>query len=139
LRKARDQERSHGGSNRPFGYETDRVTVVAAEAAVIRTVVARFLAGESLRSLAVWLDNEGVKTVQGGPWRTTSLRGLLVSPRIAGLRQHRGEVIGAAVWEAIVTPVERDRVLNLLAQKATSGRRTPRRYLLSGLVRCRRC
>lgn len=131
--------RPHGGSNRPFGYDTDRVTVIPAEAAVIRTVVARFLGGESLRSLAMWLDKEGVKTVQGGPWRTTSLRGLLVSPRIAGLRQHRGEVIGEAVWEAIITPAQRDRVLNLLAQRVSTGRRTPRRYLLSGLVRCGLC
>ena len=64
--------RPHGGSARPFGYEDDRVTVRKDEAKVIRVLVARFLAGESLRSLATWLDAEGVRTVSGGLWRTTS-------------------------------------------------------------------
>lgn len=43
----------HGGSNRPFGYEEDRVTIRESEAKVIREVAARYLAGESMRSLAI--------------------------------------------------------------------------------------
>jgi site-specific DNA recombinase len=131
--------RPHGGSNRPFGYEDDRITVRADEAEVIRTLVERFLAGEAVRSLASWLDAEGIRTVRGGPWRTTSIRALLTSPRIAGLRVHRGQVIGKAMWEPIVTETQRARVLALMAQRANTGRRAPRRYLLSGLLRCGRC
>jgi site-specific DNA recombinase len=51
--------RPHGGSQRPFGYEADKVTVRADEAEVLRTVVARYLAGESLRSVTSWLEAEG--------------------------------------------------------------------------------
>ncbi|MBW8780377.1 MAG: recombinase family protein [Acidobacteria bacterium] len=131
--------RPHGGSQRPFGYEADKVTVKADEAEVIRQLVARFLAGESLRSLATWLDAESVRTVKGGPWRTPTLRDLLCSGRIAGLRTHRGEVVGPAVWEPIVTPADRERVLAVMEAKKTSGRRAPRRYLLTGLLRCGKC
>jgi DNA invertase Pin-like site-specific DNA recombinase len=53
----------HGGWQRPFGFDEDKVTVRADEATIIRMLVARFLAGESLRSLAVWMDSEGVRTV----------------------------------------------------------------------------
>lgn len=43
--------RPHGGAQRPFGYAGDKITVVAAEAKIVRAVVARYIAGESLRSL----------------------------------------------------------------------------------------
>lgn len=88
----------HGGSQRPFGYHDDKVTIRRNEPKVIRVLAARFLAGESLRSLATWLDAEGVRTVCGGRWRTPTLRTLLASGRIAGLREHRGAVVGPAVW-----------------------------------------
>ena len=131
--------RPHGGSQRPYGYAANKVTVLPDEAAVVRTVVARFLAGESLRSLARWLEAEGITTVAGGTWRTPTLRQMLGSPRIAGLRQHRGQVVGPAVWEPIITEQQRDQVLARLDTLSTSGRRSPRRYLLSGLLRCGRC
>jgi len=55
----------HGGYRRPFGYAEDKVTVVPAEADAIRTLAERYVAGESLRSLATWLEGEGVTTVGG--------------------------------------------------------------------------
>ena len=129
----------HGGYQRPFGYDTDKITVLPDEAQTIRTVAERYLAGESLRSLATWLDEQGVSTVSGKPWRTPTLRALLASGRIAGLRDHQGQVIGPAVWEAIITEQIRARILSRMAEQTSSGRRSPRRYLLSGLLRCHKC
>jgi site-specific DNA recombinase len=67
------------------------------------------------------------------------LTDLLTAPRIAGLRRHRGEVVGKAAWPAIITESDRDRILARVAERRVSGRRTPRRYLLSGLLRCGKC
>jgi site-specific DNA recombinase len=131
--------RPHGGNRRPFGYENDRITVRPDEAEVIRQMVGRYLAGESLRSLCMWLEDNGIRTTTGVEWHSPSLRGVLRSGRIAGLREHRGEVVGPAVWDAIITPADRDRVLARMAEQAVTGRRSPRRYLLSGLLRCGRC
>ena len=128
-----------GGSNRPYGYEDDKITVNPAEAAIIREVVDRYIAGESARAIAEDLQERGVPTTTGVAWRSTTLRGLLLSPRIAGLRAHRGEIVGKAVWEPIITVEQRQQVLNALEQKKASGRRAPRRYLLSGLLRCGKC
>jgi site-specific DNA recombinase len=129
----------HGGHLRPFGYDEDKVTIRPDEAQTIRALAERFLAGESLRSLAVWLDEQEIQTVAGGSWRTPTLRALLASGRIAGLRDHQGQVIGKAVWEPIITEQTRARILSRMAEQKTSGRRSPRRYLLSGLLRCHRC
>jgi site-specific DNA recombinase len=130
--------RPHGGAP-AFGFERDKVTHNPAQAETIRRIADRYIAGESWRSIAQWLDDEGVRTVAGGPWTTTTLRSLLKSGRIAGLREHRGEVIGPAVWEPIITIEQREKILARMADAATNRRRTPRRYLLSGMLRCGRC
>jgi DNA invertase Pin-like site-specific DNA recombinase len=129
----------HGGSNRPFGYGDDKVSVDEAEAVVFRALVARFLAGESVRSLTTWLNEQGVRTVVGGPWRTTVVSAMLANPRYAGLRAHRGAVVGPAVWAGLISEDDHRRVLARFAHRAVSGRRTPQRYALSGLLRCGKC
>lgn len=106
---------------------------------MIPLLVRRYVAGESLRSLCLWLDAEQVRTVDGNGWRTSTLRNLLSSGRIAGLREHRGQVVGLAVWPAIITPDDRQRVVARMAASQMAARRAPRRYLLSGLLRCARC
>ena len=127
------------GPTRGFGYEPDKITIRESEAAVVREVVARVIAGETVHALTVWLNQTGVPTVRGGPWSSTALRGVLSSPRIAGLRAYRGEVVGPGVWEPIITTAERDQVLAALAARKQTRRRAVRTYLLSGLLRCGHC
>ncbi|TXH10233.1 MAG: recombinase family protein [Spirochaetes bacterium] len=127
------------GSARPFGYEADKITVRESEAAVVREMVDRYLAGQSLRSLTIWLNESQVAPSVAASWQTTAVRQVLSSGRIAGLREHRGEVIGQAVWPAIITPVQRDRVLARMAARSVTKTRTARTYLLSGMLRCGRC
>ena len=132
--------RPHGGARRPFGYADDKITLCPEEAEDLRALVARFLAGESMRSLATWLNDQQVPTVTGREgWSTTTLRGMLTNPRYAGLRVHRGPSSGPAVWEPIISEEDHRRVLSLFAQRKTSGRRAPQRYLLTGMLRCGKC
>lgn len=127
------------GGPRPFGFHEDRVTHNAAEAAVIRQLADRALAGESLRSLVTWMQDEGVPTVGGNEWRSTTLRQLLTNPRHWGMRVHQGKVIAPAIWEPIVTPEQGERLRRLLLDPARRTNRTARRYLLSGMLKCGRC
>ncbi|HTX96539.1 MAG TPA: recombinase family protein [Mycobacterium sp.] len=127
------------GSVRPFGYEPDKITLRESEAAVVREMVDRYLAGQSLRSLTVWLNESGIAPAVAKSWQTSAVRQVLCSGRIAGLREHRGEVIGQAVWPAIITGVERDRVLARMAARSVTKTRAARTYLLSGMLRCGRC
>ena len=127
------------GSVRPFGYENDKITLRDDEARVVREMVDRYLAGASIRSLTIWLNDTGVAPAVAKSWQTSAVRQILTSGRIAGLREHRGEVIGPAAWPAIITPAERDRVLARMATRSLTKTRVPRTYLLSGMLRCGRC
>jgi DNA invertase Pin-like site-specific DNA recombinase len=129
----------HGGSLRPFGYDETRMVVIDSEAAIVGQLADRFLAGESLRSLAAWLEESEVSTVAGKPWRTTTLKSVLSSGRIAGLREHQGVIVGPAAWPGIISEEQHRRIRALMQQKAVSGRRSARRYALSGLLRCGKC
>lgn len=127
------------GSVRPFGYEDDKITLRHAEAAVVRQMVERYLAGESLRALTIWLNDTQVAPAIATSWQTSAVRQIISSGRIAGLREHHGQVVGEAVWPAIITPAQRDRVLARMAARTVAKTRAPRTYLMSGMLRCGRC
>jgi len=132
--------RVSGGGSRPFGFEADRITVRPAEAAIIRDLAARFLAGESLYSLLASLNEHEVRTSTGGPWSHTSLRRLLRSARISGRRDHRGRITATAVWPPIISTTDSDRIRAVLDDPKRRRTRPSRRYLLAGgLLRCHRC
>jgi len=127
------------GSVRPFGYGDDKITLRPDEAAVVREMVDRYLAGESLRALTIWLNDTEVAPAIATSWQTSAVRQIISSGRIAGLREHRGEVIGPAVWPAIITQAQRDIVLARMAARTVAKTRAARTYLLSGMLRCGRC
>lgn len=134
------------GGHRPFGYAADRRTVVPEEAAVLRDLYDQVLAGRSLTTLCRELTERGVKTTTGGRWSVQGLRLNLLSGRNAGLREHRRQIVGAAVWPAIVDRETWERTRALLTRP---GRATPpsdgtewfnaRKYLLTGFLFCGRC
>lgn len=128
-----------GGGPRPFGYETDRVTVREAEADLVREAMTRVLAGEPLAAIARDWTARGVETVTGAAWSSTAIKAFLVSPRIAGLRAHRGEVTAEAVWPAIVDRASWERVRAILTDPSRRRRGPLTRYLLTGLARCGSC
>lgn len=62
------------------------------------------------------------------------------SPSIAGVRIHRGEIIGQASWPAIITEAEWHQVRAIFDDptRSTTTGRAPR-HLLSGIARCGVC
>lgn len=128
-----------GGGTRPFGYLADRRSLNPAEVPFVREAVTRVLAGDSLRSVASDFNHRGVRTVKGGPWSLQVIRNILLSARISGQREHHGEIIGPGRWEAIVTLDDTARLRTMLTDPARKIGRTPRRYLLAGLLRCAHC
>jgi site-specific DNA recombinase len=127
------------GGVRPFGFNDDRMTHTETEAAAIRELFARFLAGESISSLVEWLDESDIRTVTGKPWRSPTVRNIFKSPRNAGLSEYRGQIIGPAAWTPIVTPEQHTQALAILQDPSRRTNRSARRYLLSGLMRCGLC
>jgi site-specific DNA recombinase len=95
-----------------------------------------------------WTDR-GLSTIRGSvradgapAWNRKSIRTTLVSPRVAGLREHRGVVVGPASWEGIVTKERWEAMCALLNDPLRANRpHTPanRRYPLRGLLLCGVC
>ena len=149
------QDGRPNGGRRPYGYEgavhdahgqiinRDRAykAVVPAEAARIREAAERVLAGESVRSVTLDWNDKDVPTPHGGElWSQGNLKRILVSPRIAGLREHKGTTYPAA-WAAIISPEQHELLVTLLTDPArrTKPKAAGRKYLLSGLLTCGRC
>lgn len=129
----------NGGHRRPFGYERDRVTVIESEAEIIRAIVERFLARESMTSIMEWVIEQGIPTIDGGTWRTVTVRQMITNPRIAGWRMLNGERIARAVWPPLIDDATFERVLAEHERRRATGWRPARRHLLSGMLRCGKC
>jgi hypothetical protein len=139
----------HGGGRRAFGYTAGYDALVADEAAVVREVFARFLAGDSLSAMAADLNRRGILAAAGGHWSAGRIARLLDAPRYAGLRIVRGQIARDAdgnalrgVWPACVTEQDWRQARNLReeqARKRAGGQRARRAYLLTGLVVCDGC
>ena len=132
-----------GGGVRAFGFERDGKTIRPSEAALINEAVDRLLAGESSAALLRDWRDRGIRTPgtktnpKGNPWATTKLHRMLMSPRIVGLRQHRGEILeGVKPWPAIIDRGRWERLRLLLKDPARSQAGPSRHYLCSGIARC---
>jgi site-specific DNA recombinase len=129
-----------GGGRRAYGYTADGLTVIPEEAQRIKQMASDVIAGRSLRSIVARLRAEDVPTSTGGPWFPQALRRMLLSPRIAGFRTHRGEVIGPAVWPAIISVEQHEQLVAVLTDpKRRTSRPGARLYLLTGSTNCGRC
>jgi DNA invertase Pin-like site-specific DNA recombinase len=139
-RYRQDAERgvSHCGTTRAFGYDGDQLDPV--KSAAVKKAYADVLAGRTLYGIAKEWNAQGFTSARGKSWTHPAVRAVLLNPRNAGLRAHNGEIVGNAVWDAIV---DRDTFDGVTAVLTNPHRRfrgaTGRKYLLSGLARCGKC
>jgi site-specific DNA recombinase len=128
-----------GGGSRPYGYEADKRTIRPEEAEVIRELARRVLAGDSLKALCNDLNGRGIATAAGKEWAPQTMRRMLLSARISGQREHRGEIVAKAEWPAIIGPAETQKLRAKLQDPDRRTNRAGRRYLLTRLLRCGHC
>jgi DNA invertase Pin-like site-specific DNA recombinase len=125
-------------SARPFGFEPDGVRTRESEAAILRDLVVRLLAGESQDAMIVDLNERGVTTSYGKPWTRAGLRQVLTRPRNAGLVEYQGAIVSRLPGEPIIDQDTYDRVCALYASRRP-GRPISDVYLCSGTVHCGLC
>ncbi len=130
-----------GWTRRPFGFDRldGRVAVVETEAAAIKRAAAHVLAGGTLAAAGRDLDAEGLTTTAGKPWNVTTLRRVLLNPRVAGRAVSLGEDHGPGRWPVILDGSTQDRVADVLrdvSRRMQQG--TDIKHLLSGLAVCGR-
>lgn len=146
----------------PYGYRREydpasgaliRQVVEDATAVVIQEMAARVLAGESMYAVCHDLNDRGVpspetvrqRRLRGPdiapiPWHPGEVKDQLLSPTNAGQRVHKGLVVAAATWPAILSAADHAALVDKLA---TPGRKTWRdggaRHLLTGIAECGVC
>lgn len=150
-RRQQDAEagKPHQGGTRPYGYKPDRVTPDPVEAAFVRDAARRVLAGESLRSVAIDMNERGARTSGGKPWSPSMLKQVLRTARISGRRETWttksskgiGTIVAVDCWEPIITPEQSDKLRAMFSDPARQShtRSTRAKYLLSGILRCGKC
>jgi len=136
-RLARRSSRAETFGPRGFGHTQDRMQLVEDEAAAIRDAARRVLDGETLSSVVQDWNRRGLISTTGGPWRVNSLSALLIQPRLAGLHVNGGGEF-VPKWPPIVERATHERLAALRASRGVE-RRSPRRSLLNGMLRCGRC
>ncbi len=127
-------------SRRPYGYSADGAQLDVTEAGVLRQAARDVLGGTSLRHVVAGLNAAGEVTSTGSSWTVTTLRRLLVNPRMAGRNTYQGTDIGAGEWAAVLDPSTHEALVALLTNPAR--RLSPsnaRKYLLSGMLICGKC
>jgi site-specific DNA recombinase len=128
------------GCPRPFGYQDDHVTAHPVEGPAVAEACAALLGGGTISGIRrEWISlclTPPQQAQRGtGVWNRTSIRGILLNPRIAGLSAYHGEVVGPGDWEPLVAEETWRAVRGILEDPA---RKPPRgvRTLLGGLGLC---
>lgn len=155
---ANDQKAAAGKwqtANRTFGY-TMTGEPLEPEASAVRQAVADVIAGKSMQAVAREWNGAGLRTTLAGAtttnphtkeqfevegnWTGSRVRRLLVNPRYAALKIHRGKVVGPGDWTPLIDPDVHRSLVTMLSDpariKCTSFER---KYLGSGLYLCGVC
>jgi DNA invertase Pin-like site-specific DNA recombinase len=148
-RKAREiAETGHpnGGGIRCFGLTPDKSRIVPGEATLISEAARRIIAGDSMHSIALDWNALGIRTPgrrtapEGRAWEVSSLKRMLIAPRIVGDRSHHGAVVGTGVIPALLDRATWDQLRALLnARTGSAGDSRVRKHLLTGVAVCGRC
>lgn len=148
------------GGRRPYGLHVDKVTPYEPEAAVVRLLAERAIAGDSLSTMADALNTNGTLTPadarrvdkqrepHGHQWVAMTVKQVLRRASNCGWIEHEGAMLRpyAVVESGEVTPIlDRetfDRVLAVLDGRGTTqtrgthGRTSANGHFLTGLLRC---
>lgn len=130
----------HGASGYGYRRIDGHDVLEPTEAAVVREIADRLLAGKSVKAVTESLNARGIPSPYGREWSRVTTRHVVLRERNAGLRRHQGRIIGKGEWEPIYDEDTYYRLHALLGdpdRKVTTG--SAYRYLLSGIAKCGKC
>lgn len=123
-----------GSRYRTFGFTRDW-KVLSSEAAIVREVFQRIGEGHSVNSVTRNLVSRGVQTTSGSRWKFQATTRIVESPIYSGKLVYKGEIVGRARVEAIVSEAQFEAAQNRQSRPAWNTRR----HLLSGIATCDVC
>jgi site-specific DNA recombinase len=105
-------------------------------------VLERCIAGDSCRTIAAWLDAEGVKTIDGGKWDEGVVRRLIRNPVYCGRRLGWNGNAPLLISEAVVPVDMWVKANEALKNRPRRGPRSPRKNPVKPMLaslKCPRC
>ncbi|MGY4843245.1 recombinase family protein [Kocuria sp. KD4] len=156
VRLLAEKGRPHGRI--PYGYrrvyDTNTGQLIGQEpdphtGELVRLMARRIISGTPVRTIANDLQDRGEPTPQKShdgkitsAWTSMTVKQIMQNPTIAGKRVYRGEIIGDAAWEPLISIEDFARVQRLLSDPSRrvheSGTVTPK-SLLSHIAICDCC
>lgn len=123
---------------RPTGYALDG-SILPDEAKIVRRIFDQFAAGGTLKGIAAGLTSDGITTRRGGEWSSSSVATILKNARYTGRSIYKGQDVGKATWEPIISEAQFAAVQGRLGdpRRKTRGEDTARKHLGSGLYFCK--
>ena len=128
----------------PYGYRLgdDRRLVIGdpAEIAVVRRIFAEYIAGHSIRSICIRLNQEGIPSARGSVWVSSMIHRILKNPSYVGTYRH-ADIEFPNHHPAIIDLGTFTRANRSLAerQRVTTPIRDGGGFLFSKLIRCGKC
>lgn len=142
----------------PYGYRREYNVVPFAQvpdpetAPIVKEIVRRLLGGDALYTIASDFNRRGIPTPQGRKelaagidrgrlWSSATIRVMLSSQSMTGVRTHNGQAHSEATWNPIVSSADWLEVQAVLADplRARHHRGVEPRHLLSGIATCAVC
>jgi DNA invertase Pin-like site-specific DNA recombinase len=134
-----------GPGGTPWGYKTVGPkygkTLVPTDLCreYVPQIFDRAIAGETCRSIAVWLDAEGVPPKRGDNWHEGTVRKLIHNRVYAGRWQNESKTQTLTKCEAVITAATFDKAQTALRTREHTGPRNLDNQPLLAKLRCARC
>jgi DNA invertase Pin-like site-specific DNA recombinase len=122
-RQRRAEEGLHPGGPALYGFEADHVTVIEAEARLLRYMAGYILEGAPMNQIVDVLNWRGYRTRSGSRWQVKTVRRILGNP-------YAVPILGQDVY---------DKLARLFGEPDRQRLGRPAVALMSGILSCSRC
>lgn len=155
VRANAEKGRPHGkqiyGYRRIYDSETRNLIEVVPhpeQAPIVIEAARRVLAGETFYMIAKDFNRRDLAprrkayraTRKNLGWTSVAIKQMLSTPAYAALRQHRGEIIGPAMWPALIEPQTWRKLQTVMNPPHRKRSNTwPAKHLLTGIAACGEC
>lgn len=141
MRRAARQKAEEGRpqSRKAFGYLSDTYQRDPKTAPLVKQAYRAILKGEKLTATASIFNDADAYGLTGRPWTASTVSLFLRNPRNAGLRAHRGEIVGKGQLPPLVTESTwRAAQAKLNAPGRAPGPKSCQMHLLTSVMCCGR-